>query len=153
MAMRAQLGPLLTAPPLSLQPENVSDFKLLRFLRGFAGVTEDAVQAFRDMAEYRAVREGRTFLDLCHDPDLAFEGTMQPRLAYERDAALVAVELQAAPREQRARRLARALQPVLERARLLLRELHRRRRRLRAHAAARRARLRRHRRHRHDRRL
>ena len=52
--MRAQLGTLLTKPPLSLQPENVSDFKLLRFLRGFARVTDDAVQAFREMAEYRA---------------------------------------------------------------------------------------------------
>jgi len=54
-------------------------------------------QAGRYMAEYRAVREGRTFLDLCHDPDLAFEVTMQPIRAYDLDAAIVFADILLVP--------------------------------------------------------
>ena len=50
--MRTNLGSVMTEGPLSKQPENVSDYKLLRFLRGYETI-EEAETAFREMAEYR----------------------------------------------------------------------------------------------------
>jgi uroporphyrinogen decarboxylase len=49
------------------------------------------------MSEYRALREGRTFLDLCHDPDLAYEVTMQPIRAFDLDAAIVFADILLVP--------------------------------------------------------
>ena len=51
--LRSLLGVLLTEGPLSLQPENTSDFKLLRFLRGYENSVEEAEAAYREMAKYR----------------------------------------------------------------------------------------------------
>ena len=54
VALRAALGDLCGAAPLKDQPENVSEFKLLRFLRGYAGDVAAAEAAYREMAAFRA---------------------------------------------------------------------------------------------------
>ena len=54
--LRRALSDLLTTLPLSGQPENISDYKLLRFLRGYAGNTSEAEQAYREMACFRNER-------------------------------------------------------------------------------------------------
>ena len=46
-------------------------------------------QAGRYMAEYRAVREKVSFLELCADPDLACQVTLQPVDRFDVDAAIV----------------------------------------------------------------
>ncbi len=46
-------------------------------------------QAGRYLPEYRAVRERVTFLELCRDPDLACEVTIQPVVRFGLDAAIV----------------------------------------------------------------
>ena len=46
-------------------------------------------QAGRYLPEYRAVREKATFLDLCYQPELAVEVTMQPIRRYDFDAAII----------------------------------------------------------------
>ncbi len=46
-------------------------------------------QAGRYMAEYRAVREKVSFVELCHDPQLAAEVTCQPVDAFDTDCAIV----------------------------------------------------------------
>ena len=52
-SLKEELGTLLTEGALSQQPENVSDFKLLRFLRGYENSVEEAATAYREMAKYR----------------------------------------------------------------------------------------------------
>ena len=46
-------------------------------------------QAGRYLPEYRAVREKASFLDLCYQPELAVEVTMQPIRRYDFDAAII----------------------------------------------------------------
>ncbi|MCB9684074.1 MAG: uroporphyrinogen decarboxylase [Alphaproteobacteria bacterium] len=46
-------------------------------------------QAGRYLPEYRKVREGRTFLDMCRDSDVACEVTIQPVDRFATDAAIV----------------------------------------------------------------
>mmetsp|Transcript_9059 Transcript_9059/g.17337 ORF Transcript_9059/g.17337 Transcript_9059/m.17337 type:complete len:270 (+) Transcript_9059:3-812(+) len=51
--LRESLKDLLTQPPLAEQAENVSDWKLLRFLRGYSTDVDKAAAAYRDMVKYR----------------------------------------------------------------------------------------------------
>src|SRR3974390_1990142 len=50
-------------------------------------------QAGRYMAEYRALREQHTLLDICRTPDLATEVTMQPVRRIDLDAAILFSDL------------------------------------------------------------
>ena len=50
-------------------------------------------QAGRYMAEYRALRERHTLLELCKTPELAVEVTLQPLKAYSLDAAILFADL------------------------------------------------------------
>ena len=45
-------------------------------------------QAGRYMADYRALRQKHSFMQLCHEPDLATEITLQPIEAFGMDAAI-----------------------------------------------------------------
>lgn len=46
-------------------------------------------QAGRYLPEYRAIREGKTFLDMCDDPEIASEVTLQPIRRFNMDAAII----------------------------------------------------------------
>lgn len=46
-------------------------------------------QAGRYMPEYRALREKHSFLELCHNPELILEVTLQPLSRYPLDAAIL----------------------------------------------------------------
>ena len=50
-------------------------------------------QAGRYMAEYRAIRERHSILDICHRPDLATAVTLQPVDAHDVDAAIVFADI------------------------------------------------------------
>lgn len=50
-------------------------------------------QAGRYLPEYRAIREGRTLLDLCRTPELACEVAMQPLRRFDLDAAILFSDL------------------------------------------------------------
>jgi len=50
-------------------------------------------QAGRYMPEYRALRERHSLLDLCHDPALAAEVTLQPVRALGVDAAILFADI------------------------------------------------------------
>ncbi|GMI33775.1 hypothetical protein TeGR_g3651 [Tetraparma gracilis] len=51
--LRSLLSPTLSLPHIASHPECTSDWKLLRFLRGYHGVVPDAAAAFGRMAEFR----------------------------------------------------------------------------------------------------
>lgn len=50
-------------------------------------------QAGRYMAEYRAVRERYSFLEMVKTPDVAAEITLQPVHAYPLDAAIIFADI------------------------------------------------------------
>jgi uroporphyrinogen decarboxylase len=50
-------------------------------------------QAGRYMAEYRAIRENHSLLEICHQPELAAEVTMQPVRALGVDAAILFADI------------------------------------------------------------
>jgi len=66
-----------------------------RFLKACRGEPVDTTpvwimrQAGRYMEEYRAVRAKHTFLEVCHEPELACEVTLQPVNKLEVDAAIL----------------------------------------------------------------
>ena len=70
-----------------------------RFLRACRREPVDATpvwfmrQAGRYMASYRAIRERHTLLEICRQPELAVEVTMQPVEAIEVDAAILFSDL------------------------------------------------------------
>jgi len=54
-------------------------------------------QAGRYLPEYRALREGRTFLEMVHDPALAAELTLQPIKRFGMDAAVIFCDILVPP--------------------------------------------------------
>ena len=70
-----------------------------RFLRACRGEARDTTpvwfmrQAGRYMAEYRAIREHHTLLEICREPDLATEVTLQPVRAFDVDAAILFADI------------------------------------------------------------
>ncbi|MCH8051745.1 MAG: hypothetical protein IIC86_06985 [Chloroflexi bacterium] len=54
-------------------------------------------QAGRYLPEYRALREGRTFLEMVHDPALAAELTLQPIRRFGMDAAVIFCDILVPP--------------------------------------------------------
>src|SRR5688572_33204984 len=98
-----------------------------RFLRACRREPVDATpvwfmrQAGRYMAEYRAVRKKHTLLEICRQPELATEVTLQPVRALGVDAAilfadiLLPLEPMGAPFESVAGEGPRILEPVRDR--------------------------------------
>lgn len=70
-----------------------------RFLRACRCLTVDRTpvwfmrQAGRYMAEYRALRAKHTLLEICHEPELAAEVTMQPINTFDLDAAIIFADI------------------------------------------------------------
>ena len=70
-----------------------------RFLRACCHLSVDATpvwlmrQAGRYMAEYRALREKYSMLDLIQSPELAAEVTLQPMNAFDLDAAIIFADI------------------------------------------------------------
>ena len=50
-------------------------------------------QAGRYMKEYMAIREKRSFLEMCRTPEIACEVTLQPVKAFELDAAIIFADI------------------------------------------------------------
>ncbi|MBX3183199.1 MAG: uroporphyrinogen decarboxylase [Polyangiaceae bacterium] len=99
-----------------------------RFLRACRGEPVDVTpvwfmrQAGRYMPEYRAIRARRTLLEICKEPELATEVTLQPVNAFAVDAAilfadiLLPLEPMGAPFEFAAGEGPRVFDPVRDRA-------------------------------------
>ena len=99
-----------------------------RFLRACRREPVDATpvwfmrQAGRYMAEYRKLREKHTLLEICKEPDLATEVTLQPVRAHKVDAAilfadiLLPLEPMGAPFEFAAGEGPRFYEPIRDRA-------------------------------------
>lgn len=70
-----------------------------RFLKACRGEAHDTTpvwfmrQAGRYMPEYRAIREKHTLLEICRQPDIATEVTLQPVRAYPVDAAILFADI------------------------------------------------------------
>lgn len=79
--------------------ENTDNFENSRFLKACRGEAVDATpiwlmrQAGRYMAEYRALREKYSILEIIKTPDLACEVTMQPINAFDLDAAIIFADI------------------------------------------------------------
>jgi uroporphyrinogen decarboxylase len=70
----------------------LADSLLVRAARGRPGTRPPVWfmrQAGRSLPEYRAVREGKTMLEACRNPDLITEITLQPVRRYAVDAAIL----------------------------------------------------------------
>jgi uroporphyrinogen decarboxylase len=71
----------------------------VRFLQACAGhpVAVTPVwlmrQAGRYMAEYRAIKERLSFIEMCRRPDVAAEVTLQPLAAFDLDAAIIFADI------------------------------------------------------------
>src|SRR5919204_5862179 len=70
-----------------------------RFVRACRGLAVDVTpvwfmrQAGRYMAEYRAIREKHSLLEICYQPELAAEVTLQPVRALGVDAAILFADI------------------------------------------------------------
>ena len=71
------------------------DTKTMKYMQACGGEKTDIPpvwlmrQAGRYLPEYRAVREKHEFLEICHNPELAAEVTLQPIRRFEFDAAIL----------------------------------------------------------------
>ena len=79
-------------PPTAKEPP-------VRFLEACARRPVDATpvwlmrQAGRYMAEYRAIKETLSFIEMCRRPEVATEVTLQPLAAFDLDAAIIFADI------------------------------------------------------------
>lgn len=89
----------MTLPQPLTQPSTRNSQPASRFLRACHRLPTDATpvwfmrQAGRYMAEYRAIREKYSLLEICRHPELAAEVTLQPVRALGVDAAILFADI------------------------------------------------------------